>query len=268
MNTRPAFSWFQNTAEPATRPVASKITIKQFYLPGGSSTQLKGVPSDISLPSVNEFLPIGESDLPHALAWDKIDEVDWLNDWKKLNISSPEDPELKKTLTEKSLARQAELEEFVFLKEQISWRKERYDEKAFSLNLEQRIARKIKDQTYIETLDDTYEVLRDTNYAEQEFILAIAEEQEAISKKNLLDAEAAEAALAVAVENSVEAEQTEVALNNESPEKEEEANDDDKPDFDIYLRECARIMADWIELESTNKPAVTTNSVADANEAL
>ena len=31
------------------RPVASKITIKQFYLPGGSSTQLKGVPSDIAL---------------------------------------------------------------------------------------------------------------------------------------------------------------------------------------------------------------------------
>ena len=59
----------------ATSPVktgAAKITIQKFYLPDGSSTQLRGVVSDIVLPSVDEFLPIGESDLPHALVWDKI----------------------------------------------------------------------------------------------------------------------------------------------------------------------------------------------------
>ena len=36
---------------------AAKITIQKFYLPDGSSTQLKGVVSDIVLPSVDEFLP-------------------------------------------------------------------------------------------------------------------------------------------------------------------------------------------------------------------
>ena len=253
MNTRPAFSWFQTAPTPQTRPVASKITIKQFYLPGGSSTQLKGVPSDIALPSVNEFLPIGESDLPHALPWDSIAEVDWFNDWKKLNISSPEDPALKAALTEQSLARQESLEEFAFLDEQIEWRRQRYDEKSISLNLEQRIARKIKDQTYIEAMDESYEALRETNYTEEAIILKIAEEQEAESKKNLEEAEAAEAALAA--ESSAEA-TTEVADTDASDEEDE----DDKPAFDIYLRESARIMADWIQIEAANKPAVLSDA--------
>jgi carboxyl-terminal processing protease len=65
MSNRPVFSWFSQSLQ-QTRPVASKITIKQFYLPGGHSTQMRGVPSDIVLDSANEFLPIGESDLPHA----------------------------------------------------------------------------------------------------------------------------------------------------------------------------------------------------------
>ena len=253
MNTRPAFSWFQNAATPQTRPVASKITIKQFYLPGGSSTQLKGVPSDIALPSVNEFLPIGESDLPHALPWDSIAEVDWFNDWKKLNISSPEDPALKAALAEQSLARQDSLEEFAFLNEQIEWRRQRYDEKSISLNLEQRIARKVKDQTYIEAMDDGYEALRETNYAAEEIILKIAEEQEAESKKNLEEAEAAEAALAA--ESSTEA-STEVADTDATDEEDEK----DKPAFDIYLRESARIMADWIQIEAANQPAVLSDA--------
>lgn len=31
--------------------------------------------------------------------------------------------------------------------------------------------------------------------------------------------------------------------------KNEDEDDEDKPDFDIYLRETARIMADWIQFE-------------------
>jgi carboxyl-terminal processing protease len=266
MNTRPAFSWFKSAA-PQTRPVASKITIKQFYLPGGSSTQLKGVPSDIALPSVNEFLPIGESDLPHALAWDQIPAVDWYNDWKKLNIASPEDPVLKATLAEKSAERQANLEEFAFLNEQIQWRKLRYDEKAISLNLEKRIARKIKDQAEIETLDETYEALRKTNYAETKIILKIAEEQDALSKKNLLEAEtalAAEKATEAAKAESIEL-ATESSTDDESV---EEATEEDKANFDIFLRESARIMADWIELEKADKTAVTTTTATAATETL
>ncbi|MDA8736306.1 carboxy terminal-processing peptidase, partial [Opitutales bacterium] len=258
MNSRPAFSWFQTTPAATTRPVASKITIKQFYLPGGSSTQVKGVPSDIALPSVNEFLPIGESDLPHALAWDKIDEVDWINDWQKLNISSPEDPELKAALGGNSVTRQDELEEFAFLNEQIEWRRQRFDEKDISLNLETRIERKITDQKRIDAMDEAYEALCAKNYATEPFILKIAAEQDAASKKNLEQAEAAKPALAA--ENT---DGSEVPLDTQN------SDDDEKPDFDIYLRESARIMADWIELESAQQPIVTkTKRAATVTQAL
>jgi len=265
MNTRPTFSWFQNTAEPQARPVASKITIKQFYLPGGSSTQLKGVPSDIVLPSVNEFLPIGESDLPHALAWDQIAEVDWFNDWKKLNISSPEEPTLKVALAQNSRARQASLAEFAFLNEQIEWRKARYDEQAISLDLEHRIARKIKDRIVIDRMDDAYQTFRETNYAEEEYILKIAEEQEALSKQNLLETATVEVALAAAetTNNQVAGVAAVEPEQDAAIEKEE-----DKPDFDIYLRESARIMADWIEIEATGKSATSANKIAVSTEAL
>jgi len=226
MNNRMPFSFFKS-AEPDARPVASKITIKQFYLPEGSSTQVKGVPSDIALPSVNEFLPIGEDDLPHALPWGKIDKVKWINDWTKLEVDSPEDPKLVTTLTEASEQRQKELEEFRFLNQQIDWRRERYEEKEISVNLRQRIERKIREQSYIEELDDTYEALKEENYPMQEVLLELTKEQNAISEKNR-------------AEPIVDA-------NGETHEaKEPEDAEEDEPPYDIYLRESARIMADWI----------------------
>ena len=234
MNDIMNISWLQPSARAKTRPVASKITIKQFYLPAGSSTQLKGVLSDIVLPSVNEFLPIGESDLPHALPWNSIDAVNWEKDWEDLTLSDSEEPGLETILAGKSEQRQQSLEEFAFLQKQIEWRRQRYEEKAISLNLKQRIARKIKDQTYIDQLDEAYDKLAEDAYESEDFILKVAEEQDALSKKNL------EA-------NGNEPELTEKENDEEDEEKEEE---EERPDFDIYVRESTRIMADWIVLQS------------------
>ena len=46
---------------------ALKLTVQQFYLPGGKSTQLIGVASDVVLPSMIAKLDISEGDLPYAL---------------------------------------------------------------------------------------------------------------------------------------------------------------------------------------------------------
>lgn len=51
---------------------ALKITIQQFYLPGGKSTQRQGVMSDIVLPAITASIDNGESDLPHALPNDEV----------------------------------------------------------------------------------------------------------------------------------------------------------------------------------------------------
>ena len=249
MGNRMAFSWFSQSA-PQTKPVASKITIKQFYLPGGSSTQVRGVPSDIALRSVNEFLPIGESDLPHALPWDQIPAVDWINDWPKLNIPSPQNPGVKDALIHASNQRQEELEEFAFLNQQIEWRRKRYDEKEISLNLEERIATKVREQAYIEDLDETYKTLQKNDFAFEDFQLKVSEEQDAISKANLEKAEG--------MKNDVP---EELAANESTAVENEDADEEDLAPFDIYLREASRIMADWILIEASKATAKTTSEV-------
>lgn len=259
MNNRLPFSYFKTTGSQA-RPVASKITIKQFYLPDGSSTQLKGVPSDIALPSVNEFLPIGEDDLPHALPWDEIEPIDWINDWAKLDVASPEDPALIEQLAQASMARQTELEEFRFLKEQIEWRRERYEEKEISINLAHRIQRKIDEKGYIDELDATYEALSENDYDAQEFLLKVAEEQDALSKENL-----AQPMIEAATTLPGEQESSEAVVNNpvtatdqtvETEIEEEEEQEEEEANYDIHLRESARIMADWVKL--LRKPGTMT----------
>jgi carboxyl-terminal processing protease len=54
---------------------AIKITMQQFYRPSGASTQLEGVKSDIVLPSITTHLPVGESDLDHAIPFDKVPQA-------------------------------------------------------------------------------------------------------------------------------------------------------------------------------------------------
>ncbi|MGZ0656965.1 carboxy terminal-processing peptidase [Coraliomargarita sp. W4R72] len=259
MNNRLPFSFFKS-AEPQARPVATKITIKQFFLPDGSSTQVKGVPSDIVLPSVNEFLPIGEDDLPHALPWDEVDPVNWINNWTKLNVDSPEDPKLVQQLAAASKARQESLEEFQFLNKQIEWRRQRYDEKAISINLKQRIERKIREKDYIDQLDDTYEALSENDYAMEDYLLKIAEEQDALSKKTLaepLQEIIEEVSATIAGKN------TEATAEDAPAKTNEEEDDDEKeePTYDIYLRESARIMADWVKTIDQSKATTASAQV-------
>ena len=244
MNNRMPFSFFSNIEKQA-RTVASKITIKQFYLPDGSSTQVKGVPSDIVLPSVNEFLPIGEDDLPHALPWGEVEAVDWINDWVKLKVDSPERPELMAALADASQARQESLEEFQFLRKQIKWRKKRYDEKAISISLENRIQRKINEKAYIDELDEIYEALGENDYVMEEFLLKVTEDQDALSKEILSES------IKEIAGSTIE----EISTNTLSKGIEETSEKEEEPVYDIYLRECARIMTDWVRALEKPKAA-------------
>ena len=54
---------------------ALKITIQQFYRPGGDSTQNRGVVADVELPSLTTQLDVGESDLDYALKFGQVDPL-------------------------------------------------------------------------------------------------------------------------------------------------------------------------------------------------
>jgi len=51
---------------------ALKITIQQFYLPDGDSTQIKGVTPHLHIPSVNDYMDLGESRYDTAMKFDKV----------------------------------------------------------------------------------------------------------------------------------------------------------------------------------------------------
>ena len=53
-------------------PGALKVTISKFYRPSGASTQLRGVASDIVLPSTSDLKEVSESALKDPLPWDVV----------------------------------------------------------------------------------------------------------------------------------------------------------------------------------------------------
>lgn len=219
---------------------AAKLTIQKFYLPNGKSTQNKGVISDIPLPSINEFLPIGEADLDHAMLWDEIKPVNWNQRTNRNEIKfEPIDEALKKQLTSLSESRQGELEEFAFLKEGIQFFKKKQEIKSYSLNLEKRIMQKEADKAFREELDARQKELEKHNFSSVE--ITLNEVEEGTPMDELMDANI-----------------------GPSPENPDGESDSDKSNLDIHLRESLRILADWIH---SRDPGVIDTAVHAAAQA-
>ncbi len=145
------------------RSGAARITIKKFYLPNGASTQNRGVLSDIALPSIEEFLPIGESDLPHALAWDTIKTARF--------EGAALDASFVNALRQRSLARQTELAEFAYLRSNIERFRQHDERKTISLNLESRRAQKLDDDAFRDINKKVRAELAKNNYPSTDVLL-------------------------------------------------------------------------------------------------
>jgi carboxyl-terminal processing protease len=107
-------------------PGALKITIRKFYRPGGASMQLRGVPSDIVLPSPTDLSEVSEASLPNPLAWDSVPPARY----QPVNLVQPYLGALK----EGSARRVAAAKEFAFLREELALFKKAEAEKSVSLN--------------------------------------------------------------------------------------------------------------------------------------
>ncbi len=197
---------------------AAKITIQKFYLPDGSSTQLKGVVSDIVLPSVDQFLPIGESDLPHALVWDKIKTSSF--------HGQPIERRVLSRLQLLSGERQSNLEEFAFLRKYVDWFKDRQAEKLVSLNLEERRKQKEADDAFRKDNKLEREQLAKADYPFKEFRLGAPLPPKIVAPK--------------------------AAPGKDDDADLEDADDDANADaygkVDVSLREALRVVNDAIDL--------------------
>ena len=105
-----------------------KITIQQFYRPGGDSTQLRGVVSDIELPSLSShFKDISEADLDYPLPFDHV-EAQPFTKFDEVN------PALVNQLKRLSAARVSASDKFKKVERNIERYKEQVAKKSVTLN--------------------------------------------------------------------------------------------------------------------------------------
>ena len=103
-----------------------KLTIAQFFLPGGSSTQNKGVTPDVHYPVTVDAADFGESTNENALPWSQIDSSEFT---RVGNLAA-----LSATLEGQHQARVRTDPEFQWLLEDLAEYKARRDRKYISLN--------------------------------------------------------------------------------------------------------------------------------------
>jgi carboxyl-terminal processing protease len=214
-------------ARGGTKSGATKLTVQKFYLPNGASTQLKGVEPDVVLPSVNDFLPIGESDLPHALAWDHIAS-------SRFNGQPLASAQLT-PLVAASAQRQSQLPEFAYQRRAIDWFKARQEQKSVSLNLDQRQREKVADEAFKKNMKDERKQLAAADYKFAEVLLAPPAPPRAKSANKDDDSTA----------------------EDDEPEADENER---YPSADIPLREALRVVQDLINPPAATKVATVTAS--------
>jgi len=112
---------------------ALKLTIQQFYRPGGDSTQNRGVVSDVELPSLTTHLDVGESDLDYALKFSRVDPL-------KHDVYHMVDSGIIDGLRQRSQQRIAQSEYFTKANRQITRYEEQKDRKSITLNKEKFLA--------------------------------------------------------------------------------------------------------------------------------
>jgi carboxyl-terminal processing protease len=116
----------ENNLAHAYDPGGLKITIGKFYRPSGASTELRGVASDIVLPSRSDLARIGEAELEDPLPWDTIPAVPF----QPVNRVAP----YKAALTERSSRRMAGNRAFADLRQEFTTLKDRLASGRMTLN--------------------------------------------------------------------------------------------------------------------------------------
>jgi hypothetical protein len=112
--------------EHAYDPGALKVTIRKFYRPSGASTQLRGVSSDIVVPSTTDLRDVSESALKDPLPWDVVPPAVY----EHMNRVAPYLAELR----ERSLRRVAGERDFGYIANDIARTRQRLATKSVSLN--------------------------------------------------------------------------------------------------------------------------------------
>lgn len=216
-------------------PGALKVTIRKFYRPSGASTQLRGVASDIVIPSMTDVSQISEAAQKNPLPWDVIPPARFKpNDHVHAHL---------KTLRERSGQRVASEPGFEYLRENLSKVRDKLKDKTVSLNEEQRRKELARDEARQKAFG-------------QQWAKRLKQEpkQHEITLKNVGASGLPAASPFVSLEKLKQ-------RHSGIPDSEDryDAALADAAAGDIVLREALRILADYVQLL---KPAVPAKQAA------
>ena len=123
-----------------------KVTTANFYRVAGGSTQLKGVMSDIVIPSTLEALEMGEEFLPNALRWSRVPSASYERN-EGVDRILPE-------LARRSAERRAKDPKFAAMDDLIRRLREQQQTKDVSLKLDERIKQAKADRELQKQLEE------------------------------------------------------------------------------------------------------------------
>jgi carboxyl-terminal processing protease len=223
-----------------------KITVQKFYGPDGSSTQLRGVTPDIVLPSVNDYLEIGEASLQDPLPWDVLPPAYYK---KTPRFKS----EFLPILRAKSAERVSKNPDFKYISEDIEQLRAEQKDKSISLNEEVRRKERQKLKQQMELRDKERRERISKNVHSVTFITLADLEKNTLPEPVLLTAG-----------TSIRPFHGDL-FEDESTEGYHDENKTKKPQFDPTLWEAQNILADLVLLTQQHEQHQTDTTTLAAN---
>lgn len=205
-----------------------KVTTQKFYRVGGASTQLKGVSSDIVLPTVTAGLRIGEGEQDYAMPYDEIPRAGGYVKNSRISRILPE-------LMARSRARTSQDKDMQYTREDIERARERLEKNVVSLNKAEREA----ENTQLLERKKAIDAERKVRY---EKMAAEDEEKMTIYRLKLSDVKAAR--LPIASKDDDDGYMDE----NKDPEEELTETPEYPSKLDPVLREALHIVKDMVDM--------------------
>ena len=205
-----------------------KVTTQKFYRVGGASTQLKGVASDIVLPTVTAGLRIGEGEQDYAMPYDEIPRAGGYVKSSSISRILPE-------LMARSQARTSQDKDMQYTREDIERARERQEKNVVSLNKAEREA----ENTQLLERKKAIDAERKVRY---EKMAAEDEKKMTIYRLKLSDVKAARLPIASKDDDD------EYMDENKDPEEELTETPEYPSKLDPVLREALHIVKDMVDM--------------------
>jgi carboxyl-terminal processing protease len=226
-------------------PGLLKYTVSKFYRANGESTQLKGVVSDIVLPSViSHSTDIGESALDYPLPWDT-------NAPAKFEPAHMVDA-YKDQLRKDSEARVAASKDFDYVREDIQQFEKMQKDKSISLNEQQRLKEKNEAEARQKARERERLARKDPDVKEYDLTLKDVDNAglpAPVARTNTLAKASSKPSAAAGSTNSASA----APASGTDPDTGEEVAEETAPPTDFVLEESQHILVDYLGLLSKDK---------------